>query len=226
MTSPLWPQANGRVERQNRTLLESLKVSHVEGKNWREEQQKLQLAYRTTPQTSIAGATLAFLVFGRKLKTKIPQLRWAGNRLDEGVRDRDWIQTLVNKEHADNKRGATENPVAPGDLVLLKNMKTSGKLEANFESGPYTVQTKEGSEVNVRSKEGVEYRRNSTLVRRYNPPRELPETTEAISQDGSNTLPLEDNIATSRPRRTVRMPEKYKDYVLYELNSVDTLDLC
>ena len=37
----------------------------------------------------------------------------------------------------------------PGDLVLLKNMKTSGKLEANFKSEPYTVQTKEGSEVTV-----------------------------------------------------------------------------
>ena len=31
------------------------------------------------------------------------------------------------------------------------------ELEANFESEPYTVQTLEGSEVNVRSKEGVEY---------------------------------------------------------------------
>lgn len=71
---------------------------------------------------------------------------------------------MVHKEHADNKRGATESPVAPGDLVLPKNTKTSGKLEANFESEPYTVQTKEGSEVTVRSKEGVEYRRNSALV--------------------------------------------------------------
>ena len=27
---PLWPQANGEVEHQNRTLLKSLKVAHVE----------------------------------------------------------------------------------------------------------------------------------------------------------------------------------------------------
>ena len=105
-------------------------------------------------------------------------------------------------------------------------MKTSGKLEANFESEPYTVQTKEGSEVTVSSKDGVEYRRNSALVKRYNPPGELPETTKAISQETTNTLPLEESIVTSRPRQTVRMPEKYKNYVLYELNSVDTLDLC
>ena len=103
------------------------------------------------------------------------------------------------------------------------------ELEANFESEPYTVQTLEGSEVTVRSKEGVEYRRNSSFVKRYNPPGESPEATEAASQEAPNTLPLEESIATSRPRRTVRtvrMPEKYKDYVLYELNSVDTLDSC
>ena len=88
------------------------------------------------------------------------------------------------------------------------------------------MQTKEGIEVNVRSKEVVEYRRNSSFVKRYNQQEEFPEATEAASQETPNTLPLEEGIATSRPRRTVRMPEKYKDYVLYELNSVDTLDLC
>ena len=79
-------------------------------------------------------------MFGRELKTKLPELRRAGNLLDEGVRDRDWNHKFTHKEHADNKRGAAESPVVPGDLVLLKNTKTSGKLEANFESEPYTVQ--------------------------------------------------------------------------------------
>ena len=40
MTSPpLWLQANGHVKRQKRALLKTLKVAHVEGKNWREELQ-------------------------------------------------------------------------------------------------------------------------------------------------------------------------------------------
>ena len=121
-------------------------------------------------------------MFGRELKTKLPELRRAGNLLDEGVRDRDWNHKFTHKEHADNKRVQAECPVVSGDLVLLKNTKTSGKLEAYFESEPYTVQTKEGSEVTVRSKEGVEYRRISSFVKRYNPPGESPEATEAASQ--------------------------------------------
>ena len=34
---PLWPQANGEVERQNRTLLKAFKMAHVEGKGWEGE---------------------------------------------------------------------------------------------------------------------------------------------------------------------------------------------
>ena len=35
--TPLWPQANGEVERQNRTLLKRIKIARAEGKNWRSE---------------------------------------------------------------------------------------------------------------------------------------------------------------------------------------------
>ena len=34
-TTPLWPRANGEVERQNTTLLNAIRAAHKEGKNWR-----------------------------------------------------------------------------------------------------------------------------------------------------------------------------------------------
>ena len=52
---PLWPQANNEVERQNRTLVKSLKVVEVEGKKWKDELDKFLLAYRTTPHSSTGG---------------------------------------------------------------------------------------------------------------------------------------------------------------------------
>lgn len=36
-TTPLWPQANGEVERQNRTLLKRIKIAHAMGKDWKRE---------------------------------------------------------------------------------------------------------------------------------------------------------------------------------------------
>ena len=61
-TTPLWPRANGEVERQNRTLLKGIRVAHAEGKNWREELNKFLLAYRSTPY-STTGKSPAELLF-------------------------------------------------------------------------------------------------------------------------------------------------------------------
>ena len=36
-TTLLWPQANGEVERQNRSLLKCLQLAHLEKKNWHSE---------------------------------------------------------------------------------------------------------------------------------------------------------------------------------------------
>ena len=114
----------------------------------------------------------------------------------------------------------------PGDRVLLKTTKTFGKLNV---SEPWKVQTKEGSEVTVRSKEGVEYRRNSSFVERYNQPENVQESATTGNEEPVNPAPVssnsEESVATSRPRRTVGMPEKYKDYKLYQLNSDQSLDL-
>ena len=92
---PLWPQANGEVERQNRTFLKSLKVAEVEGKKWEDELDKFLVAYRTTPHSS-TEATPAFLMFGRELKTKLPELRPNKSVLNESTRDRVWNQKLAD----------------------------------------------------------------------------------------------------------------------------------
>lgn len=43
------------------------------------------------------------------------------------------IGATIHEAYADNRGGGVaENPVMPGDLVLQKNTKTSGKLEAIF----------------------------------------------------------------------------------------------
>ena len=58
------------------------------------------MAYRTTPKVN-PGVTSAYLMFGRELKTKLPELRSDKNILDENVRDRDWNHKLTAKAYAD-----------------------------------------------------------------------------------------------------------------------------
>ena len=88
------------------------------------------------------------------------------------------------------------------------------------------MQSKEGSEVTVRSKKAVEYRRNSSFVKRYNQPENTKELTENTSEEPVSptvtSSTLEESVATLRPQRTINMPQKYKDYALYQLDPVGT----
>lgn len=168
-TTPLWPQANGEVERQNRSLLKCLQIANLEGKNWRTELVTWLAAYRSTPQTT-TGATPYYLMFGREMRSKLPELRRETAQVPrEEVRDRDWSNKLKGKAYADARRGATPKSIRVGDAVLLKAEK-SNKFSTNFRSSPFKVVEKTGSEVTVRNEAGVEFKRNTAFVKRYNDP--------------------------------------------------------
>ena len=73
-TTPYWPQENGLVERQNRSLVKRLKISQAENSDWKIDLGKYLLMYYTTPH-STTGKTPTELKFGRTIRTKIPSLQ-------------------------------------------------------------------------------------------------------------------------------------------------------
>ena len=155
-------------------------------------------------------------MFGRELKTKLPELGPNKSVLDEGIRDRNWNQKLAGKMYADKQRHAVDNHISPRDKVLVKNSKSSGKLTPNFETEPYTVQTKEGQELSLKSAGGVVHRRNSSFVKPYNTLEE-PENPEALTSPVISPLPVVTSETTElrrRPNPTIKMPAKFKDFVL------------
>ena len=46
-TITYWPQQNGEVERQNRSLLKRIRISHAEGSDWEEEMDRYLMMYRS-----------------------------------------------------------------------------------------------------------------------------------------------------------------------------------
>ena len=123
-STPMWPQANGEVERQNRSLLKVMRVAHSEGRDWQKELRKFLLGYRSTPHT-ITGESPAKLLFGREIRSKLPgveELRSASN--DSEVLDRDRERKQKGKDYADNLRGACESNLREGDKVLLQKPKS------------------------------------------------------------------------------------------------------
>ncbi|XP_022795609.1 uncharacterized protein K02A2.6-like [Stylophora pistillata] len=164
--TPQWAQANGEVERQNRSLLKSMRIAQAEGKNWRKELFHYLATYRTTPHT-VTGVSPAELLFGRKIRTKMPELHEPTINNDE-LRDRDWEKKIKAKTYADERRGAQPNDLQTGDQVLLKKKK-SDKLLAKFESEPYEIIEKKGNSVVAQSPEKVQYQRNVTEVKKFTP---------------------------------------------------------
>ena len=88
--------------------------------------------------------------------------------------------------YGDKQRQAVDNRITPGDKILLKNTKQSGKLAANFEPNPYTVQTKEGQELTLKLTDGTVQPRNCS----YRTPQESDNSTGAETLEGRVTLLL------------------------------------
>ena len=92
----------------------------------------------------LTGVCPAELLFGRKIRTKMPELLKTTVNGDE-LRDRDWEKKKA-KTYADDRRGAQPNDLQTGDQVLLKKKK-SDKLSAKFESEPYEIVEKKDNSV-------------------------------------------------------------------------------
>ncbi|XP_055314005.1 uncharacterized protein K02A2.6-like [Sitodiplosis mosellana] len=107
-TTPYWPQQNGEVERQNRSLLKRISICQSEKGNWQEDLQKYLLMYRSTPHSTTLK-TPAELMFNRNIRDKLPSIDQHIEREDSEVRDRDADMKRKEKEYADRKRNAKTN---------------------------------------------------------------------------------------------------------------------
>ena len=125
------------------------------------------MAHRSTPQTT-TGTTPCYMMFGREVRSKLPELkRETVGVPGKEVRERDWSSKLKGKAYADLKRGAMPKSLLVGNTVLLKAEKTN-KLSTNFNPDPFEFVHETGSEVTLRNGAGVELKRNTVFIKRYN----------------------------------------------------------
>ena len=181
----LWPQANGEVERQNRSLLKRIKISQRERRNWKEELGSFLIMYRTTPH-STTGVSSAELLFRRKLRTRIPGTEEFPVD-DQEVCDRDNEAKEKGKLYADEKPCARESDVKEGDKVLLRQDRKN-KLTPTFRPEPYHVLDKTGNSVMVESPDSVQYKWNSTHVKKFLERSNAPEYVMSLSPPISNSF--------------------------------------
>lgn len=77
--------------------------------------------YRSTPHT-ITGVSPAELIFGRKVRTKLPELD-KSKFVEEEVRKQDAWKKYKGKEYYNKIHQAKESKIKQGDRVLVKEQR-------------------------------------------------------------------------------------------------------
>ncbi|XP_053606236.1 uncharacterized protein K02A2.6-like [Plodia interpunctella] len=227
-TTPLWPQANGEVERQNRNILRRLRIAQAKKLDWKKELQVYLSAYRTSPH-STTGLPPGDVFRGRKIKTKLPEMKVEFNLNDEQIRDNDRYKKYVQKEYADRKRHAGKVELHPGDKVLMKQRKED-KLSTPFSPVEHTVVWKSGNSVTVQSPNGKVIKRNSLHFKpiKYRDGEKFVKEKEEIRNGNKDLEEVRGNepdatkeegdlthlTHSNRPHREKRLPPKYNDFLL------------
>ena len=104
---PLWPEANGEVERFMQTLGKTIRTAAAERKPWQPAVVTFLRNYRATPHPA-TGRSPAELMFGRANRTKMPDLQHADHVYKERI-----------KAAADERRRTREHNLKVGDKVFL-----------------------------------------------------------------------------------------------------------
>lgn len=220
-TTPYWPQANGEVERANKTILKHLKISQETGSDdWMWDLRSFLLMYNSTPHAS-TGVAPSTLMFGRVLRDKLPAFGDVTLRMDqEAICDRDWERKLKDARYADERRQAKPSNLKEGDVVVCKRMIKENKLSTTFAPEEFEVIELKGSDATLRSfTSGREVHRNVAHLKRLlkDKPMEEPAAEESAPVQENENWPHREDVeggktVTTRPVREHRRPTYLNEY--------------
>lgn len=218
-TTPYWPQANGEVERMNRTIEKCLQISRSQGSNLKNDLNTFLRNFHATPH-SVTGKTPGELMWKRKVRDKIPEMQ-IKESVNEEVRDKMTTKKMEMKDYVDRKRKAATNDITIGDEVLLWNTKKKNKMDTNFDPEEYEVIERKGGEVTVKSKQdGNVKKRKVTHTKKIKKAsendnksnREEPkEVKEMGKQNEESQSTSAAETSSERPRRQIRAPARYEE---------------
>lgn len=182
-TVPYAPFQNGLVERQNRTLLKTIRISVSMGRDWKTDLLDYLHAYRSTPH-AVTNYTPSELMFGWNIRDRIPGT--TRNVDIEKAIDNDKQAKEKGRKYADTKRRATSCNIDVGDLVLVKNVIRKNKLTPTFNTQEHEVIKREGTRLHLKNLEtGVLSNRHVNHAKKTACRNPL-KTQGSISEDKSN----------------------------------------
>jgi len=147
---PYWPQANGEVENANKSLKKRLQIAFTKyNKDYKKEIMNFMMMYNVTPPGT-TGKAPSELLFGRKIRDKIPCLEDIDpERIDDEAYDKDIMNKEKGKQREDMRRKAIPNEIKIGAHVVVKNIVYPHKLTPHFGEVVYEVLNRNGNELTL-----------------------------------------------------------------------------
>ena len=192
------PQSNGFAENFVKQMCKLVHTAVAEKKDPREEVHNYLLHYRATPHSTTEYSP-AELLFGRRIKTKLPQIAKRQETDDlHRMRKQHDAKKMAQKHYFDKRYHAKEKTLRPGDKVLLKQKKST--TNAPYNPKPYKVveidgnraTINDGERQRVRDKNKLKFipeRPTYLLTKRSATSRQIPRREADIYIDVSSMVP-------------------------------------
>ncbi|XP_055622345.1 uncharacterized protein K02A2.6-like [Toxorhynchites rutilus septentrionalis] len=213
-TTPYWPQENGLVERQNRSLMKRLKISQALCRDWKKDLNEYMTMYYSTPHLPTTD-----------------------------YRDKDQQLKDHGKVSEDRRQRAKVSNLEIDDKVIMKNVLPGNKLTPTSAPNTMTVMARHGSRITVQNDQThKQYDRNTSHLKKVATPvgnqdktrseQTIPfETSTQQSEDiresldrchegsmsdhwfqaeASNDEPVSER---NRSQRVIRKPRRFEDCV-------------
>nr|XP_034319592.1 uncharacterized protein K02A2.6-like [Crassostrea gigas] len=202
--TPLWPRANGEVERFMRTIGKVVKTSHAESRNWKQDIFQFLRNYRATPH-STTKVPPAEALFGRNIKVRLPENPKTTKFRKTEMRRRDENQKQKMKHYADKKNNAKHSSLRKGDRVIVQQKKRN-KLSTPYEIEPLEVIGKKGSMITA-SNENKTVTRNSSAFKEIKPAEVIIDQSDNCDNGDVNNP--ETNTETTKTSDAIPMTPRY-----------------
>lgn len=167
-TTPLNPTENGLVERSMQGINKTATIARLTKQNWRDALADYVAAYNSWPH-HVTKIPPAELMFGRAVRSLLPNIKADGVQFQDGeLRDRDRVAKFDRNAREDGRRGARENDIQVGDMVLVMQQKRD-KADTIYKNAVHEVTELSGAgraTVKDLTTDKV-YDRNVKMLKRY-----------------------------------------------------------
>lgn len=181
--TPLWPQANGKVENFMKPLGKAIRAAWVEGRDWQRELYGFLLNYRTTPHLS-TGVAPAEMLYKRVIRSTVPV---AHQKPETTSAERVLKGKVKSKQYVDTKRHTRASTIKEGDTVLVRQ-KRKNKYTTMFSPQPYTVIKVQHSRITAQRDDRI-ITRNSSHFKKY---KGMDKKNEITRQESEDDMTIDD----------------------------------